>query len=162
MTRKLGVLIFLIFAVLCPVASAQPNPAETEIRAIRNASNEALKRHDIKTFAQSMDEDLVMIRGNGDFTPSKQAYIDRFAHDFADPKAVRYERIPDKVDISDAAPLASEQGHWIGTHADGSRAYGGTYLAMWRKTPAGWKIRSELFVVLTCYDRPSCAGYRKR
>ncbi len=158
MTRKL---IALIFVVGCTVARSQPNPAEAEIRATRQASNEALKRRDIKAFAQSMDEDLVMIRGNGDFTPSKQVYIERFTRDFADPKAVRYERIPDKVEISDAAPLASEQGHWIGTHADGSRAYGGTYLAMWRKTPAGWKIRSELFVVLTCYDGPSCAGYRK-
>ena len=102
-----------------------------------------------------------MIRGNGVSVPSRQAYIDLFTHDFADPKAIRYERIADQVEISGAAPLAAEHGHWIGTRADGSRAYGGTYLAMWRKTEAGWKIRSELFVVLACDDGPACAGYRK-
>ncbi len=151
----------LIFTVFCTAVQSQPNSAEAVIRAARQASNEAIQRHDMKTFATSLDTDFIMIRGNGVLIPSRQAYIDLFAHDFADPKAVRYERIPDKVEISNAAPLAAEHGHWIGTRPDGSRAYGGTYLAMWRGTEAGWKIRSELFVVLVCDDGPSCAGYRK-
>jgi ketosteroid isomerase-like protein len=151
----------LIFAIVSISAEAQPNPAEAEIRATRQASNEAIRRHDIKSFATSLDTDFSMIRGNGVLAATRQAYIDLFVHDFADPQAIRYERVPDQVEISSAAPLAAEHGHWIGTHADGSRAYGGTYLAMWRKTEAGWKIRSELFVVLVCHDGPACAGYRK-
>jgi ketosteroid isomerase-like protein len=149
------------FAACCLAAQSQPNSAEAEIRAARQASNQAIQHHDIKAFASSLDTDFSMIRGNGASVPSRQAYIDQFAQDFADPQAIRYERVLDKVEISSAAPLAAEHGHWIGTRADGSRAYGGTYLAMWRKTPAGWKIRSELFVVLVCDDGPSCAGYRK-
>jgi len=149
------------FVVFCLAAYSQTDSAESEIRATRQASNNAIKRHDPKAFGASLDTDFSMIRGNGVFVPSRQDYIDQFAHDFADPKAILYERIPEKVEISRAAPLAAEHGHWIGTHADGKRAYGGTYLAMWRKTAAGWKIRSELFVVLVCADGPACDGYRK-
>jgi ketosteroid isomerase-like protein len=151
----------LILTVLCVGAQSQTDPADGEIRVARRASNEAIRRHDLQAFAGSLDSDFGMVRGNGVFVPSREAYIDLFRHDFADPAAVRYERIPDKVEISTAAPLAAEHGHWIGTRADGKRAYGGTYLAMWRRTDEGWKIRSELFVVLVCEDGPSCAGYRK-
>ncbi len=158
MSTRLTVLIFTIFSA---VAQSQPKSAEAEIRGARAVSNNAIQHRDIKTFAASLDTDFVMIRGNGVLVPSRQAYIDMFTSDFADPEAIRYERIPDKVEISNAAPLAAEHGHWIGTRPDGSRAYGGTYLAMWRKTEAGWKIRSELFVVLVCDDGPSCVGYRK-
>ena len=33
--------------------------------------------------------------------------------------------------------------------SDGKRAFGGSYLAMWRRGERGWQIRSELFVLLT-------------
>jgi ketosteroid isomerase-like protein len=158
MAARLSILILTIFGA---AAQAQSDPAEREIRAARRMSNEAIRRQDLQVFAASLDTDFVMVRGNGVLVPSREAYIDLFRHDFADPNAVRYERIPDKVEISTAAPLAAEHGHWIGTHRDGTRAYGGTYLAMWRRTEAGWKLRSELFVVLVCEDGPSCAGYRK-
>jgi ketosteroid isomerase-like protein len=156
---------------LCTAAYPQTNPDETEIRATRQASNKALKQHDIQSFAASLDTDFVMVRGNGVLVPSRQAYIDTFTHDFANPKAVSYERIPDKIDLSTAAPLAAEHGHWIGMPGRSGRsgsaatnstpAYSGTYLAMWRKTQSGWKLRSELFVVLTCADQAACATYRK-
>lgn len=140
---------------------AQTDPAETQIREARKASNAALQQHDIKPFAATLDADFVAIRGNGVLIPSRQAYIEIIEHDFVDPKAVRFERITEKVELSAAAPLAAEHGHWIGTRPDGAKAFGGTYLAMWRNTGSGWKLRSELFVLLACYDAPSCAGYRK-
>jgi len=143
------------------VLQAQTNPGEGEVRAARQASNEALRRHDLKAFAATLDADFTMIRGNGNPVPSRQAYLAVFAADFANPQAIRYERIADRVEISTAAPLAAEHGHWIGTYPDGRRAYGGTYLAMWRKTDGGWKLRSELFVVLSCEDAQACAAYRK-
>jgi hypothetical protein len=31
---------------------------------------------------------------------------------------------------------------------------------MWRRTPTGWQIRSELFIVLQCADEAACAVYR--
>lgn len=150
-----------LLALIALTVSSQPDPAEAEIRATRNASNQALLRRDAKAFAASLDDDFAMTRGNGVHISSRQAYIDLFTHDFADPAAIRYQRIPDKVELSAAAPLAAEHGHWVGTRPNGTQAYAGTYLAMWRRGPDGWKIRSELFVILSCADGPACAGYRK-
>jgi ketosteroid isomerase-like protein len=122
--------------------------AEEEIRALRSASNEALKQHDLKAFAATLDVDLVVVAGNGGLIGSRLEYVQLVEREFADPQAALYERITDRVEISSAKPLAAEHGHWIGTRPDGSRAFAGTYLAMWRKSKAGWKIRSELFVRL--------------
>ena len=151
----------LIFTAFCTAIQCQPNPAEAEIRAARQASNIAMQHRDIKAFASTLAADFVIIRGNGVLIPSRQAYIDLFNDDFADPKAIRYERVADKIELSNAAPLAAEHGHWIGMLPDGTHAFGGTYMAMWRRTETGWKIRSELFVVLYCSDDASCTGYQK-
>ncbi len=134
--------------------------AVEEIRAARQASNVALKRHDLQAFAASLDPDLVVVAGRGSFVPSRQAYLDLFAKDFTDPKALRYERTIDSVEVNPDAPLAAEHGHWTGIAPDGKPAVGGTYLAMWRKSDAGWKIRSELFVLLNCFDPAACERYR--
>jgi len=153
---------FMLLLTCLALSPAQPaTDAAGEIRAARQRSNQAIAMRDIETFGESLAPDCVMIRGNGVFTPSRQAYIDRFAEDFKNPSAVRYERVPDTVEISAAAPLAAEHGHWTGTRPNGQKAYRGTYLAMWRRMETGWKIRSELFVVLTCDDEPACAEYRK-
>jgi ketosteroid isomerase-like protein len=124
---------------------------EAAIRAIRVASNHAIQQGNVEAFAASLTADFVMVRGSSTFA-SRDGYIEAFARDFKDPGAIRYERVTDKVELSQAAPLAAEHG--------GSEAYGGTYLAMWRRTDTGWKIRSELFVVLTCADAAACSAYR--
>jgi len=139
---------------------AQTPGADGEIRAARRASNEALKNHDLKAFAASLDPELIVVAGRGTFVPSRQAYLDLFAKDFTDPKALRYERLVDSIEVNEDAPLAAEHGHWAGINPNGRRAIGGTYLAMWRRSDAGWKIRSELFVLLTCYDPAACERYR--
>lgn len=120
-----------------------------------------MRRHDIDAYAGHLAEDFVQVRGNGTLIPSKQASIDTFTGRFADPRATRFERITEKVEISRAAPLAAEHGRWIGTGPGGKRLFGGTYFAMWRRTPAGWKIRSEMFVVVECHDEAACAAYRE-
>src|SRR5258708_5096179 len=155
MAPRLSILIFTTF---CAAGQSQTDPAEGEIRATRSRSNEAIRRHDLQAFATSLDSDCVMVRGNGVFVPSREAYIDLFRHDFADPTAVRYERIPDKVEISTAAPLAAQHGHWIGTHANGTRAYGGTYSGHVRRTEARRKIPSQLFGGRLCGGGPAPPG----
>jgi ketosteroid isomerase-like protein len=154
------VTLLIAFALALGAQGTSPSD-EAAIRAARQSSNEAIRKHDIQAFGATLTDDLVMVRGNGALVPSRQAYIDLLAKDFADAQSVRYERVPDKIELSSATLLAAEHGHWIGTRADGTKAYGGTYLAMWRKTDSGWKIRSELFVVLRCYDAAACAAYRK-
>jgi ketosteroid isomerase-like protein len=147
----------MLIPLLLLALAADP---ESAIRAARQSSNQALQRRDIQGFAATLAPDFTGTRGNGTPIPSRQAYVDLFTKDFANPSAVRFERIPDKIEISKAAPLAAEHGHWIGTRPDGTKAFTGTYLAMWRQTPTGWQIRSELFIVLHCADEAACALYR--
>jgi len=151
----------LVLAALSVAAVGQAGSAVDQIRAARLASNDALKRHDIQAFGASLDPELVVVTGGGTFVPSRQAYMDRLAKDFTNPNSFRFERTPDTVDIGETGVLAAEHGHWVGFQPNGSRGLGGTYLAMWRKTETGWKIRSELFVLLNCYDKAACEQYRK-
>jgi ketosteroid isomerase-like protein len=149
-------LVFVAFA-----GSAQTNKDEAEIRQIRGESNAAIAKSDLAAFAISLTDDFVMVRGNGVFA-SRAEYLKAFEEDFRTPGSVRYERIIDTVELSKAGPLAAEHGHWVGRMPDGHAAYGGTYLAMWRHTDAGWKIRSELFVRLTCEDAALCSAYQSK
>lgn len=83
----------------------------SQIRAVRERSNHALKTQDIKTFGESLAPDFVVVGGNGGFVPSRQAYIELFDLDFKNPNAARYERIPDEIEISSVSPIAAEHGH---------------------------------------------------
>ena len=164
MARPILLALFFLSAVAANSQTRtveEPQAATSEIRAARETSNQALIHRDIQAFAASLDDDFIMVRGNGVLVPSRQAYIDTFAKDFANPNSVHYQRLPVTVEISIAAPLAAERGDWSAIRPDGSRAYGGTYMAMWRKTKAGWKLRSELFVVLFCNDTAVCSNYSK-
>ena len=158
---RLSAALLLAAVALPMIAMGQAGLAVDDIRAARQASNEALKRHDIEAFGASLDPELVVVTGGGTFVPSRQAYMDRLAKDFTNPNAFRFERTAETVEVGETGTLAAERGHWVGFQHDGSRGLGGTYLAMWRKTDAGWKIRSELFVLLNCYDKAACEQYRK-
>lgn len=150
----------LFFCCVALAAAQSPADSESQIRSLRARSNRALAKHDKAAFAATLAPDFVIVRGNGAFM-NRQDSIDTLAADFNKPDAVRYERTPDKIEISSVAPLAAEHGHWIAVLPSGRTAYSGTYLAMWRRTESGWQIRSELFVLLGCGDQAACAGYRK-
>jgi ketosteroid isomerase-like protein len=155
-------LFSIVLSFITCIGSVAQNTPEAEIRAAREHSNKAIVQHDIEAFAESLSSDFVMVRGSGVLVDSKEAYLELFKQDFANPKAINYRREPDKIEISTAAPLAAEHGHWVGLNPDGSIAYGGTYLAMWRHTDEGWKIRSELFVVLSCGKGEACKSYSSK
>lgn len=141
--------------------NAQGPPDQDLIRDIRNASNQAIDAGDAPNFAASLDEDFVVITGNGTLL-TREAYIAAFAKDFEDPHSIRFERIVDRIEISDSVPLAAEHGHWVGRVTGGPVLFSGTYLAMWRRTERGWKLRSELFVSLACKDADAGELYRQR
>ena len=149
--------LVLILAAIA-TAAAQNNP-EADIRAARERSNRAIATRNLKDFAESLDSDALIVRGNGTLVASKQEYVSLLEKQFADPHAVVSRRTPQKIEISHAAPLAAEYGRWEGLNPDGTVGYGGTYFAMWRRTDKGWKIRSELFVVLSCGTGDSCTSY---
>ena len=151
----------LMLLLAMSTAWGQKRPPGYEIRGVRAKSNQAMLAHDLKAFADTLGEDFTATRGNGTAVKSKQEYVESFAERFKDPRAIRFERITESVELSAAGPLAAEHGHWVGTLPDGHKAFGGTYLAMWRKTATGWKVRSELYVVLTCDDKAACAAYTK-
>jgi hypothetical protein len=132
------------FACIALAAQQLPTDPASQIRAARERSNRALAMRDIKGFGESLAADFVIVRGNGVFMPSRQAWMDAIEADFKNPNAVRYERAPDKIEMP-----------------NGKVAYTGAYLAMWRRGETGWQIRSELFVLLGCEDEATCAGYRK-
>jgi len=148
-----------LVVLFCTMAWAQIDSAEQQIRAVRARSNQAMAARDLATLAATLADDFVQVRGNGVFTGSKAAWMDSMRTSFADANAIRFERTTDKVELSKLAELAAEHGHWLGRNSSGGKAFGGTYLAMWRKTDNRWKIRGELFVVLDCYDEPACAAY---
>jgi len=143
-----------LLALLLPLSApmhATPSPAndEAQIRAARVFSNQSIKRRNLLGVGNSLAENFVAVVGDGSFVPSRAAYLKLFQQDFNSPKtSIRYERITDTVQVSTAHPIAAEQGHWIGTDANGNVAYTGTYMAMWERSKDGWKLRSELYVTL--------------
>ena len=153
--------VTLFLGVVSVSSLAQHSPDQDVIHGMRSASNVAIEAGDIAGFAVSLDQDFVVVTGNGSLL-SREAYIAAFAKDFEDPHSVRFERIADSIEVSHSVPLAAEHGHWVGRLSGGPVIFSGTYLAMWRKAASGWKLRSELFVSLECKDAVSCEGYRRR
>jgi ketosteroid isomerase-like protein len=131
------------------VRSSGPTPpAEREIRALRAASNLAIAARDLPAIAATLADDFVVIIGDGTLL-TREGYLAAFAHTFAQPVPLRYERIAKAVELSVSLPLAAERGRWVGSLPDGTVLFTGTYMAMWRWTAEGWRLRSELFVTLT-------------
>ncbi len=151
----------LFLGIVSASSLAQNSPDQDSISGMRHASNVAIAAGDAKSFAVSLDQDFVVVTGNGSLL-SREAYVAAFAKDFEDPHSVRFERIPDLIEVSHSVPLAAEHGHWVGGVPGGPVLFSGTYLAMWRKAASGWMLRSELFVSLECKDAAACESYRRR
>src|SRR5262245_7404782 len=99
-----------------PQTTAAATTDEAAIRAAREQSNRAIAQEELAAFARTLAPDFVMVRGSGAFVASRQAYIDLFRDDFANPTAITYRRMPEKIEISSAAPLAAEHGRWVGAN----------------------------------------------
>jgi ketosteroid isomerase-like protein len=122
---------------------------EAVILRARDTSNRAIARRNLPGVGESLGEDYVGIIGDGTFVPSRAEYLRLFKAGFDRPKqSMTYVRTPDVVNVADDQNLAAEHGNWVATLPSGAVAYTGTYAAMWRRTPVGWKIRSEIFVTL--------------
>ena len=131
------------------LAVTQAQQDEAAIRLARTQSNRAIVRRNVLAVADSLADDFVAIIGDGTFVPSRDAYLKLFKHGFDNPKtALMYERFTLSVDIADSGPLAAEHGRWFAKNAAGAVVFSGTYMAMWRYSERGWKIRSELYVTL--------------
>jgi len=122
---------------------------EVVIRRAREHSNRSIARRNLVGVGDSLGEDYVGVIGDGTFVRSRAEYLRLFKEGFDHPKqSMTYVRTPEVIHVADDQALAAEHGTWVATLFSGSVAYTGSYAAMWRRTPTGWKIRSEIFVTL--------------
>lgn len=138
---------------------AQRESTEAQlIRALRLQSNRAIQDRDLAGFGETMMPDIDVTRGSGSHLSSRDSVLASVRVQFNDPNFLGYVRTTDSIQISTSNPLAAEHGHWAGRfkRPDGIQTIAGTYLSMWRKTDQGWKIRSELFVNLSCTGSAAC------
>lgn len=124
--------------------------AQGEIRALRAASNAAIAAHDAKTVASFVEDDVQITTGNGDKFQGRKALRERFEEHFRGRPDLVFVRTPEKIEVSQAAPLASERGEWVGRWTEAGRTVElrGVYQAMWRQRGGQWRIAAELFVLL--------------
>jgi len=142
----------LLLATLSVLAAHAGDDAEV-IRALRMQSNEAIAKHDADAIGSFLFENFVITISTGAIERSRDEHVRSFAEHFAEFPDVNYVRTPSEVALSHDYPLAVEQGTWVGTRTtpNGKLESGGRYTAAWRKTAAGWKIYSELYVALYCH-----------
>jgi len=151
-------LYFLLLVLLSPWSLLAQSADEAAIRTLRAQSNRAIQERNLTAFGQTMLPEIEVTRGSGSHVSGRDSVLASVAPQFNDPNFLGYVRHTDSLQISSSAPLAAEHGHWTGRfkRADGIQSLTGVYLAMWRKTNAGWRIRSELFVVLNCTGSAEC------
>ncbi len=159
--RRVCLSVVLTVVVITGAPRAQPS-AELAIRAVREASNAAIAQRDLKGLHETWVEDLHVTTSSGDLRQSGQEMEAAFSSRFRDPEFVTYVRTPTTVSISQGGGFAAEQGEWVGTwnRKDGEMSVRGVYLAQWQKRVGAWRIRSEVFVALSCDGSASCADQR--
>ncbi len=154
-------MIAIAAALLQAAALPPPGPADmASIWQLRNESNIALRGRQLDKFAAFFTDDVIVVGGAGGATSGKAELRARIAQAFGDKSFVTYVRTPATVRVATAADSglrAAEQGRWTGTWRDsrGETRWSGDYMAQWVKTPAGWRIRAEVYVSLTCLG-PAC------
>ena len=121
-----------------------PTQEEVTIRRLREQSNAAIARHDVGPARAILHDDARIIGSNGDLFDGAAAMARAFEERFADPDFVTYIRDPVSIEVDGAT--AAEAGRWTGRWKHGEVR--GTYLARWRREPAGWRIVAELFIPL--------------
>lgn len=164
--RSAVVLTACVASVVAGAAcgAARPRPAPTaasEAQAIRDAraaQNVAIRERDLDGIARHLESDVQVTSGTGTHVRGRDAYRAAFEDEFRASDDVTYRRVPDSIELSSVGGsrgddlLAAERGTWTGswTTRRGPVSMRGVYSAMWRKRDGRWRIRSELFVALTC------------
>jgi ketosteroid isomerase-like protein len=123
-----------------------------QIRAERLKQNAAIAAHDVRAIERTWEPDIAVTAGMGIAFQGADLYRKAFEDEFASFPDTKYERRPDVIQVSAVRPLAAERGTWSRrwTSKKGRGEMRGSYMAMWQKTNGTWRIRSELFVLLSC------------
>ena len=141
------ILFLFVFFLTCQLTYGQSkNDKNVElIKSAREASNQAIAKHDIDGISKFWVNDFVQIRGNSTYLSGKDTIIASWRKLFKDNPNVVYIRTASQIIISTNDTLAWENGTW---KAFNSYSNGGNYAATWRKSNGSWKIVAELFVSL--------------
>lgn len=97
------------------------------IKSAREASNQAIAKHDIDGISKFWVNDFVQIRGNSTYLSGKDTIIASWRKLFKDNQNVVYIRTASQIIISNNDTLAWENGTW---KAFNSYSNGGNYSAM--------------------------------
>lgn len=137
----LGLILFL------PGLSLAQESDIAQIRAQREASNNALRNFDEELNATFSTDDAFITTGAGTLLAGKKALQD-YLQKASGPK-MYWIRTPNEVLVNPKTQLAWETGTWKG-FVEGSKdsIVGGKYSAQWTKASGTWLIQSQLFVTL--------------
>lgn len=152
--RRLAAAALLCLVAVPPVFGQS---AADEIRSLRAQSNAAIARHDVHGVVSLLDVEYQITTGSGTLSQGRSAEPGIWAEEFARAADLLYVRTPVSIEVSASGGRAAETGTWTGSWSTpaGPRESGGRYAAYWRLVDGNWRIRSELFVTLTC-EGPGC------
>jgi ketosteroid isomerase-like protein len=153
--RRSAIAVFLVFVAASPVLGQSMTD---KIRSLRDQSNAAIARHDVDGVLSFLDVEYQITTGSGTLSQGRAGERDAWTVEFARASDLVYVRTPASIEVSSSGGRAAETGTWTGSWSTrtGLRKSGGRYAAYWRLVDGNWRIRSELFVTLTC-EGPGCS-----
>ncbi len=153
--KRLAVAVFLLSVAASPLLAQS---MADKIRSLRHQSNAAIARHDVDGVLSLLDVEYQITTGSGSLGHGRAGERDAWTAEFARASDLMYVRAPDSIEVSTSGVRAAETGTWTGSWSTptGLRKSGGRYAAHWRLVDGSWRIRSELFVALTC-EGPGCS-----
>lgn len=144
-------LLFVTCLFFMPGEEVFAQSSEDIIRAVRKASNAALKALNEEANFEFLTEDVMITTGNGTLLSGKdelKAYIESTK----DARPMFWIRTPEEIIVNEEKGLAWETGVWHAYSADDANAespvFQGNYAAQWIHPSGEWKIQSQLFVTL--------------
>ena len=155
--------IFALYLILISTqlftnnVSAQQSDKDA-IRSVRSISNQAIKERDIDALKNTWLANLHVTASSGTVIQSGDQMATLFNNTFSDANFITYIRTPIEINISPGNTYAAESGNWISRRNSdsGEMMIEGTYLAQWHKVETGWRIRSEVFIALSCEGSKEC------
>lgn len=149
--------LLTMLLVIAVIAHAELSD-EDSIRAVRVMSNQAIANRDIDTLKDTWLPNLHVTASSGEVVTSGDEMARLFSVAFSDPDFITYVRRPHEITLSPGGSYAAESGKWISRRKsdNGEMSVEGIYLAQWHRIEAGWRIRSELFVTLSCIGSRAC------
>lgn len=155
--RAIG-LVSLVIAGMITSCSKSQLTLETELRTVREQSNQAIAAHDTAGIAKTLTADYHVLTSRNAESDKAKMLVSLAADMQAKPDLI-YKRDPQAVRIFSQWGMASEYGQWTGfwtEPAGGEVVIKGTYYAKWQLIDERWLIRAEIFTALACNGEPYC------